>query len=51
MTLLEPFLGCSNKTGLPERTKLMRQMVGRLVTCRERGRRQREERREEEYKP
>ena len=38
MTLLEPFLGCSNKTGLPERTKLMRQMVGRLVTCRGRGR-------------
>ena len=38
MTLVEPFLGCSNKTGLPERTKLMRQMVGRLVTCSRRER-------------
>ena len=38
MTLVEPFLGCSNRTGLPERTKLMRQMVGRLVTCSRRER-------------
>ena len=40
MTLVEPFLGCSNRTGLPERTKLMRQMVGRLVTCSRRKKQQ-----------
>ena len=34
MTFVEPFFGCSSRTGLPESTKLMRQMVGLLVTCR-----------------
>ena len=27
------FLGCSSNTALPDSKKLIRQMVGRLVTC------------------
>jgi len=49
MTFVEPFFGCSSRTGLPESTKLMRQMVGLLVTCRgleEKEKRRGEKRRE-----
>ena len=33
MILVVLFLGCSSNTALPDSTKLIRQMVGRLVTC------------------
>lgn len=37
MTFVEPFLGCSSSTGFPKRTKLIRQMVGLLVTWEKEG--------------
>jgi len=33
MIFAGPFLDCSSDTDLPDKTKLIRQMVGRLVTC------------------